>query len=113
VRSADLTRLEIDGRIVELHHAAYAGDQTIHLSPRPGHRDGVTLTRRDRVVLTIDGKSAAVPASWLQPNDIETSLGSNGEYEGRITVIAPDGWIRCRVSFKTRVDAGAWLPRRN
>ena len=106
-------RLEIDGRTIELRHAAYVGDRTIHLSPQPGHRDGVTLTGRDRVVLTIDGKAAEVPASWLQPHDIETALGMRGEYEGRITAIAPDGWIRCRVSFHTRVDPDAWLlPRK-
>ncbi|MFL6278888.1 MAG: hypothetical protein ACJ731_02145 [Vicinamibacterales bacterium] len=51
-----------------------------------------------------------MPRSWLQPNDIETSLGSNGEYAGRVTVIAPHGGIRCRVTFNTRVDADAWLP---
>lgn len=102
-------RLEIDGRTIELKHAAYAGGRSVHLSAKSGDRDGVTLDGRDHVVLTIDGKSADVPPSWLQPNDIETSLGSNGEYAGRVTVIAPDGWIRCRVSFNTRVDANAWL----
>jgi hypothetical protein len=102
--------LEIDGRTIELKHAAYVGERTVHLSTKPGDRDGVTLDGREHVVLTIDGKSADVPPSWLQPKDIETSLGSNGEYAGRVTVIAPDGWIRCRVSFNTRVDADAWLP---
>jgi hypothetical protein len=70
----------------------------------------VTLSDSEHVVLTIDGKSAPVPDSWLQPHDVETALGSNGEYEGRITVMAPDGWIRCRVQFHARVDDDAWLP---
>lgn len=102
-------RLEIGGRTLELKHAAYVGGRSVHLSAKPGDRDGVTLDGRDRVVLTIDGKSADVPASWLLPGDVETALGSEGEYEGRVTVIAPDGWIRCRVSFNTRVDENAWL----
>ncbi|HYK05425.1 MAG TPA: hypothetical protein VE974_26980 [Thermoanaerobaculia bacterium] len=106
-------RLEIGGRTLELKHAAYTGGRSVHLSAKPGDRDGVTLDGRDRVVLTIDGKSADVPASWLLPNDIVTALGSEGEYEGRVTVIAPDGWIRCRVSFNTRVDEDAWLVKRN
>jgi hypothetical protein len=106
-------RLEIGGRTIELKHAAYAGGKSVHLSSKPGDRDGVTLDGRERVVLTIDGKSADVPPSWLLPHDIETSLGSEGEYEGRVTVIAPDGWIRCRVSFHTRVDDDAWLAKRN
>lgn len=105
-------RLEVDGRAVELKHATYAGGRSVHLSAAPGDPNGVTLIDGDRVVLTLDGKSAEVPASWLQPTDIETALGSHGEYEGRVTVIAPDRWIRCRVSFKTRVDADAWLPSR-
>ena len=105
-------RLEIGGRTIELKHAAYTGGRSVHLSAKPGDRDGVTLDGQDQVVLTIDGKSAAVPTSWLLPNDIVTSLGSEGEYEGRVTVIAPDGWIRCRVSFNTRVDEDAWLPGR-
>lgn len=105
-------RLEIDGRpAVELKHARYVGGRSVHLSAKPGDRDGVTLTG-ERVVLTLDGKAADIPPSWLQPNDIETSLDSNGQYAGRVTVIAPDGWIRCRVSFNTRVDADAWLPSR-
>jgi hypothetical protein len=102
-------RLEINGRTIELKHASYTGGRSVHLSAKHGDRDGVTLHGEEHVVLTIDGKSADVPPSWLQPNDIETSLGSNGEYAGRVTVIAPDGWIRCRVSFNTRVDANAWL----
>ena len=105
-------RLEIGGRKIELKHAAYTGSRSVHLSAKPGDRDGLTLDGRDRVVLTIDGKSADVPPSWLLPHDIVTSLGSEGEYEGRVTVIAPDGWIRCRVSFNTRVDEDAWLPGR-
>ncbi|HVE70841.1 MAG TPA: hypothetical protein VNI54_05685 [Thermoanaerobaculia bacterium] len=104
-------RLEIDGRTIELKHAAYAGGTSVHLSAKPGDRDGVTLTGSNRVVLTVDGKSAEVPSSWLFPYDVVTALGSNGEYAGRITVIAADGWIRCRVSFNTRVDADAWLRR--
>ncbi|HEY0142187.1 MAG TPA: hypothetical protein VGF48_14920 [Thermoanaerobaculia bacterium] len=104
-------RLEINGRTIDLKHATYLGGRTIHLSARKGDRDGVTLVD-DRVVLTIDGKAANVPPSWMQENDIETSLGSEGEYAGRITVIAPDGWIRCRVTFNTRVDDNAWLPSR-
>jgi hypothetical protein len=104
-------RLEIGGRTIELKHAAYTGGRSVHFSAKPGDRDGVTLDGKDRVVLTIDGKSAAVPASWLLPNDIVTALGSEGEYEGRVTVIAPDGWIRCRVAFNTRVDENAWLVR--
>jgi hypothetical protein len=104
-------RLEIGGRTIDLKHAAYTGGRSVHLSAKPGDRDGVTLDGKDRVVLTIDGKSAEAPKSWLLPNDIETALGSEGEYEGRITVIAPDGWIRCRVSFNTRVDEDAWLVR--
>lgn len=105
-------RLEVDGRpAVELQHARYVGGKAIHLSAKPGDRDGLTLAG-ERVMLTLDGKTADVPPSWLQPNDIETSLDSNGQYAGRVTVIAPDGWIRCRVSFNTRVDADAWLPSR-
>jgi hypothetical protein len=103
-------RLEMNGRTIELKHATYVGGKSIHLSAKPGDRDGVTLNGH-AVVLTINGKSAGVPASWLQENDIETSLGSEGEYQGRVTVIAPDGWIRCRVSFNTRVDDNAWLTR--
>ncbi len=105
-------RLEIDGRTIELAHARYAGGRSVHLSAKPNDGDGVTLDGRDRVVLTIGGKSADVPPSWLQPGDIETSLGSNGEYAGRVTVIAPHGGIRCRVSFNTRVDADQWLSSR-
>jgi hypothetical protein len=105
-------RLEIDGRTVELRHARYAGGRTVHLSAKPGDRDGVTLTGSDEVVLTVNGKSAPVPDSWLQPNDIQTSLKQDGEYAGRVTVIAPERWIRCRVYFKTRVDPDAWLSRR-
>lgn len=104
-------RLEIGGRAIELQHATYRGGRAVHLSARKGDRDGVTLDGK-QVVLTIDGKSAPVPASWIEENDIETSLGSEGEYAGRITVIAPDGWIRCRVTFNTRVDEDAWLTRR-
>lgn len=102
--------LEIHGRTIALRHARYAGGKAVHLSAQPGERDGVTLDGRDHVMLTIGGKQADVPPSWLQKNDIQTSLGSHGEYEGRVTVIAPDRSIRCRVSFNTRVDADAWLP---
>jgi len=105
-------RLEIDGRTIELKHAAYQGGRSVHLSPKPGDRDGVTLDGRDHVVLTVNGKSADVPPSWLQENDVETSLGQHGEYAGRVTVIAPDRSIRCRVTFNTRVDPDAWLPSR-
>lgn len=101
-------RLEIDGRVIELKHAAYRGGRAVHLSSTANGRDGVTLDGK-RVVLTINGKSADVPPSWLQPDDIETSLGEHGDYAGRVTVIAPDRWIRCRVSFNTRVDPEAWL----
>lgn len=102
-------RLEIDGRTIELTHAAYVGGRSVHLSAKRGDRDGVTLDGSERVVLTIGGKSADIPPSWLQPSDIETSLRENGEYAGRITIIAPHGGIRCRVTFRTRVDADAWL----
>lgn len=101
-------RLEIEGRTIELKHAAYTGERTVHLSATPGHGDGVTLAGR-RVILTIDGKAAPVPQSWLQENDIETSLSSEGEYAGRITVVAPDGWIRCRVYFNVS-SLGAAAP---
>ena len=100
--------LEIDGRVIELKHAAYTGGRSVHLSARPGDRDGVTLDD-GKVVLTIGGKSANVPQSWLQSNDVETSLGADGDYAGRITVVAPDRWIRCRVHFHVRVDGDAWL----
>lgn len=105
-------RLEIDGRPVELRHAAYMGGTSVHLSAKPGDRDGVTLSRGEEVVLTINGKSAPVPKSWMQPADVETALGQGGEYSGRVTVIAPDGWIRCRAYFRTRVDPDAWLTTR-
>lgn len=103
-------RLEIDGRTIELAHTAYRGGRAVHVSATPGARDGVTLDGRDRVTLTVNGKTANVPPSWIQPRDVETSLGSEGEYAGRITFIAPDRSIRCRVSFATRVDEDAWLP---
>jgi hypothetical protein len=103
-------RLEIGGRTMDLRYATYIGGKAVHLSAHPGDRDGVTLDGRAHVVLTVDGKQADVPPSWLQKNDIQTSLGSHGEYEGRVTVIAPDRSIRCRVSFNTHVDADAWLP---
>lgn len=103
-------RMEIDGRSVELTHAAYLGGLTVHISARKGERDGITLNDKE-VALTVNGKTATVPPSWLQEHDIETSLGSEGEYSGRITVIAPDRWIRCRVTFRTRVDENAWLTR--
>ncbi|HEX9984920.1 MAG TPA: hypothetical protein VGF69_16785 [Thermoanaerobaculia bacterium] len=105
-------RLEIDDRTIELKHAAYMGGRSVHLSATRGGKDGITLVDGDRIVLTIDGKSAPVPATWMQPHDVETSLGSNGSYEGRVTVMAPDGWIRCRVQFHTRVNADEWLPSR-
>jgi hypothetical protein len=105
-------RLEIDGRTMALAHTAYRGGRTVHVSAAPGARDGVTLDGKDHVVLTVNGKSATIPPSWLQPHDIETALGSHGDYSGRITVIAPDHSIRCRVSFATKVDADAWLPSR-
>ena len=104
-------KLEIDGRTIELRHAAYVGGRAVHISATPGAKDGVTLDNK-KLVVTIDGKSAPVPASWLQPNDIVTALGSGPEvadYAGRITIVAPDGWIRCRVSFRTKVQSGAWL----
>ena len=101
--------LEIDGQTIELQHTAYVGGRSVHISAKPDDRDGVTLHGRDRVVLTIGGKSADVPPSWLQPHDIETSLREDGDYAGRITVVAPHGGIRCRVTFRTRVDADAWL----
>ena len=103
-------RLEIDGRTIELAHTAYRGGRAVHLSATPGARDGVTLDGRDRVTLTVNGKTANVPPSWIQPHDIETSLGSEGEYAGRVTFVAPDRSIRCRVSFATMVDEDAWLP---
>ncbi|HYC60204.1 MAG TPA: hypothetical protein VEK79_11635 [Thermoanaerobaculia bacterium] len=101
-------RLEIDGQTTELKHATYRGGRAVHLSAAPNDRDGVTLDG-ERVVLTRNGKSVDVPASWLQPSDIQTSLSEQGQYAGRLTVIAPEGWIRCRVSFNARVDAKAWL----
>lgn len=105
-------RLEIDGRVIELKHAAYQGARTVHLSSGPGARDGVTFLDKDRITLTVNGKTATVPPSWLQPGDVETSLDEHGEFAGRITVIAPDRSIRGRVTFKARVDARAWLPGR-
>ena len=101
-------RLEIGGNTIDLEHATYRGGRAVHLSATPDDRDGVTLDG-DRVVITRNGKPVDVPPSWLQPNDIQTALSENGEYEGRVTVIAPDGWIRCRASFHTRVDPKAWL----
>ncbi|HEX7154115.1 MAG TPA: hypothetical protein VF618_21690 [Thermoanaerobaculia bacterium] len=100
--------LVVDGRTIDLKHARYTGGRSVHISPQPDATDGVTLTG-NHVTLTIDGKSAGVPASWLQKNDIQTSLGENGDYAGRVTVMAPDGSIRCRVHFRTRVEAEAWL----
>jgi hypothetical protein len=105
-------RLDLGGRSIELKHAAYVGSKTVHLSASPGDRDGVRLIAGKRVVLTVDGKSAAVPAGWLQPNDIVTALGSQGNYEGRVTAIDPNGGIRCRVSFNAHVNADDWLPAR-
>ena len=102
-------RLEIDGRTIEIRHARYLGDRSVHLSAKPDDRDGITLDGSDRVVLTIGGRSADIPPSWLQPHDIETSLGEDGQYAGRVTVIAPHGGIRCRIAFNTRVDPAAWL----
>lgn len=97
-----LGTFEMNGRTIELKHASRLGERTVHLSATPNDGDGVTLDR-GKVILTIDGKSAPVPASWLQENDIATSLGSDGEYAGRVTVVAPDRSIRCRVSFNTRL----------
>lgn len=103
-------RLEINGRAIELRHTTYLGERAVHMSAKPGDRDGVTLDGH-KVLLTVGGISAPVPPSWLHENDVETALGSEGEYEGRVTVIAPDRWIRCRVSFHTPVDENAWLTR--
>jgi hypothetical protein len=105
-------RLEVDDRVIELKHAAYIGERAVHLSEQPGDRDGVTLRDGKIVELTVAGKTASVPASWIAPNDVQTALGTNGEYSGRVTVVAPDRWIRCRVYFKTDVDADAWLASR-
>ncbi|MFP5246726.1 MAG: hypothetical protein ACLGH0_08530 [Thermoanaerobaculia bacterium] len=93
-------RLEVHGKVIELKFALYRGNG-VHLSAHPDDKDGVTLVDSKRVILTVDGKSAEVPQSWLLPNDINTSLSETGDYAGRITVIAPDRSIRCRVSFKT------------
>ncbi|MFL6247387.1 MAG: hypothetical protein ACJ74H_15255 [Thermoanaerobaculia bacterium] len=43
-------RLELDGRTIELKHAAYTGGRSVHLSANPGDRDGVTLDGSERVV---------------------------------------------------------------
>lgn len=104
----------VDGRTIELKHAAYVAPKTVHLSAKPGDRDGLTLTDGKRVTLTLDGKSAPIPASWFHENDVVTALGSvqRPEYAGRITVIAPDRWLRARVTFKTRVNVDDWLPGR-
>lgn len=106
--------LIVNGRTIELKHAAYVGARAVHLSPTPGAKDGLTLTSGDHVVMTIDGKSALIPASWLLPNDIVTSLGSGpiADYAGRITILAPDRWVRARVTFKTKVDSNDWLSGR-
>ncbi|MEA2488942.1 MAG: hypothetical protein QOH21_734 [Acidobacteriota bacterium] len=105
-------QLDFHGRTIELRHARYLGGKAVHLSAEPGARDGITLIG-ERVILTIDGKSADVPSSWLQPNDIVTSLGSHDDYAGRVTVIAPDRSIRCRVSFQLRVNDDDWLTSRH
>jgi hypothetical protein len=102
-------RLEMNGRAIDLRHARYVGNRAVHLSASPGARDGVTLVGKDRVVLTVDGKSADVPASWLQPKDIVTALGSHDDYSGRVTVMAPDRSIRCRVAFQATVNDDDWL----
>jgi hypothetical protein len=101
-------RLEIDGQIIELRHARYIGNRSVHLSANPGDRDGVTLNYHDEVALTLNGKTARIPPSWIQPGDINTSLGSHGDYAGRVTVIAPDRSIRCRVSFQIQSQASDW-----
>lgn len=103
-----------DGRKIELKHAAEIGPRTIHLSATPGGRDGLTLFASNSVTVTLNGKAAPIPSSWLLPNDIVTALGSGSiaEYAGRITIVAPDRWLRARVTFKTRVNADAWLPAR-
>lgn len=103
-------RMEIGGRVMELRHARGIGGRAVHLSEREGATDGLTLLDTNHIVLTINGKPANVPRSWLQDGDVVTSLGSEGEFAGRVTVIAPDGWIRCRVAFHTRVDPNAFLP---
>lgn len=107
-------QLLVEGRTIELKHAAYIGAKTVHLSATPGAPDGLTLIGGDRVVLTLDGKAAPIPASWLQPDDIVTSLGSGpiADYAGRVTVIAPDRWLRARVTFKTKVNSEDWLSGR-
>jgi hypothetical protein len=101
-------QLEFHGRTIELRHARYLGGKAVHLSAAPGARDGVTLIG-ERVILTVDGRSADVPSSWIQPRDIVTALGSHDDYSGRVTVIAPDRSIRSRVSFQLQVNDDDWL----
>lgn len=103
--------LIVNGRTIELKHAAYIGAKSVHLSATPGAKDGLTLTSGDGVVMTLDGKSAPIPASWLLPNDVVTALGTGpiADYAGRITIVAPDRWVRARVTFKTKVNSNDWL----
>lgn len=104
----------VDGRTIVLKHAAEIGPRTIHLSANPGDRDGLTLSSSDRVTVTLNGRTAPIPPSWILPNDVVTALGSGSvaDYAGRVTIVAPDRWLRARVTFKTRVNADAWLPAR-
>jgi len=103
--------LIVNGRTIELRHSAYVGDRAVHISARPDDPDGITLKRGDRVVVTVDGKDLNIPTSWWQPNDVVTSLGSGpvADYAGRITIMAPDRWLRARVTFRTRVNTDDWL----
>lgn len=105
-------RLEANGRAVELRHAEGWESETrrvIHLSAAKGDRDGVTIDydrkgRKLHVLVIMNGRAFPVPDAWLQAHDYQTSLDSNQNLEGRLTVMAPNDEVRVRTSWRVPLE---------
>ena len=106
-------KLEVNGRTFELKHASGWQSETarrIHLATAPGETDGVTMSldrvsRRREIAIVMNGKTFVVPEGWLAPRDYEDSLDGASTMDGRVTVMAPNGEVKVRASFRAPLES--------
>jgi hypothetical protein len=103
-------RIEILGEVIPLTTAV--GRENAEQMVLEVRGEGATIvrtwdkkTRTPALAIERNGRTFVVPPDWLSPEDVQTFGGSENEVEGRITIVAPDDSIRCRVYFSVRLQA--------
>lgn len=97
-------RIEILGEVIPLTTAVGREDAKEQVIEIRGSTARVIRTwniaeRRATLSVEKNGRTFVVPGEWLSPLDVQTFGGSGRDVHGRITILAPDDSIRCRVYF--------------